>query len=196
MQPVASAGPIFQMLAPSGPFQGNDGADRADRLFQGVGEDLARQGVVDGLAVDGCRLPGIKTQHAQHALFGAAGTADRCAHVQRVQRTQLIEMLLDEIGELEQQVLALVRLDLAPRPLEGPARSRNRGVDVLLIAFGNGGQQFAGGGIAGLKRLAGCGVHPLAIDQHFFVAAVGIGVTIDRNRLSLSHGEPFLFSDF
>jgi hypothetical protein len=40
-------------------------------------------------------------------------------------------------GELQQQILALERLDLAPRPLESTAGSGDGAIDILGIAFGN-----------------------------------------------------------
>jgi len=77
------------------------------------------------------RLPRVIAQHAEHAELVAAGAADRRAHVERVELRQLLEILLDEIGELEQQALPLERLDLAPRPFEGAAGGGDRAIDVL-----------------------------------------------------------------
>ncbi|MEA2869466.1 MAG: hypothetical protein QOE39_4181, partial [Bradyrhizobium sp.] len=134
--------------------------------FQRVREYLARQRVLDGLAVQRGRLPCVISEHAEHAQLVAAGTADRRAHIERVELRKLLEILLDEIGELEQQVLPLERLDLAPWSFEGAARRGNRAVDVFRVAFGNGREQFAGGGVVRLEALAGSGVDPFAVDQH------------------------------
>ncbi len=112
------------------------------------------------------RLPGVVAQHAEHAQLVAAGAADRRAHVEGVELRQFLEILLDEIGELEQQGLPLERLDLAPRSLEGAAGRGDRAVDVLGIALGDGGEQFAGRRIMRLEFLAGGGVDPFAVDQH------------------------------
>ena len=68
----------------------------------------------------------------------AAGAADRRAHVERIELRKLLEIFLDEIGELEQQRLPLKWLDLAPRPFEGAARGGDRAVDILGIALGDG----------------------------------------------------------
>ena len=105
-----------------------------------------------------------------------------------VELRQLLEILLDEVGELEQQVLPLERLDLAPRPFEGAASGGDRAVDVLRVALGDRRQQFAGGGIVGLEALAGGGVDPLAVDQHLLVGPVGERMARDRNSLRHSHG--------
>ena len=73
MQPVAMAGPIFQTLAASGPFHGNDRADDADRLLQRVGENFAGQRVLDGLAMQRGRLSGVIAEHAEHAQLCCRG---------------------------------------------------------------------------------------------------------------------------
>ena len=103
MQPVASAGPIFQIDAVERAVPRDDRADDADRLLQREGEDLARQRVLDRLAVDGGRHAGVVAQHAERALAVAARAADRRAHVERVEQRQLVDVLLDQVGELEQQ---------------------------------------------------------------------------------------------
>src|SRR5271167_592944 len=72
VQPVASAGPIFQMHAPSGPFQGMIVADDAHRFLQCVGKILARKRVLDRLAMDRGRHTGIPAQHTENPLPGAA----------------------------------------------------------------------------------------------------------------------------
>src|SRR6185437_16383141 len=122
---------------------GNDGADDADRLLQRVGEYLTGQRVLDGFTVDRGRLSRVIAQHAEHAELVAAGAADRRPHVERVELRQFLEILLDEIGELEQHVLPLERLDLAPGPLEGTPGGGNRAIDVLGITLGHRCEQFA-----------------------------------------------------
>src|SRR5207253_852687 len=110
---------------------GDDGADDADRLLQRVGEYLAGQRVLDGLAMQRGGLARIITQHAEHAQPVAAGAADRRAHVERVELRQFLKILFDEVGEFQQQALPFERLDLAPRPFEGAAGGHDRAVDVL-----------------------------------------------------------------
>ena len=174
----------------------NDRADHADRFLQRVGEDIAGQRVLDGLAMQRGRLPGVISEHAEHAQFVAPGAADRRAHVQRIELRELLEVFLDEIGELEQQRLALERLDLAPRSFEGAARGGDRAVDVLGIALGDRGQQLAGGRIVGLEALAGGRIDPFAVDQHLLVGAIRIRMTRDRYRLRYCHvGSPLMSID-
>ena len=107
VQPVASAGPIFQTDAPSGPFQGMIAPTTPTGSFKRVGENLAGQRILDGLAVQRGRHAGVVAQHAENAAARARGAADRRAHVEGVEQAQLVEMPLDEVGELEQHLLAL-----------------------------------------------------------------------------------------
>src|SRR6185436_21017149 len=123
----------------------------------------------------------------EHAKLVAAGAADRRAHVEGVELRQLLEILLDEIGKLQQQRLPLEWLDLAPRPLERPAGGGDRTVDILDIAFGDGRQQLAGGGIMRLEFLAGGSVHPFSVDQHLLVGTIRVMIARNRNCLRDSH---------
>jgi hypothetical protein len=97
-------------------------------------------------------------------------------------------MTLDQIGKLQQQRLALIRLELAPRPFERLARRGDGPIDVLRVALGHGGEEFAGRWVAALEGLARRGVDPLAVDEHLFHGAVCKRMTADRNRLGLGHG--------
>ena len=133
-------------------------------------------------------LAGVIAQHADGAQAIGAGAAERRAHVERVELRQFVEILLDEVGELEQQVLPLERLDLAPGPFEGAAGGGDRAVDVFLVALGDGCEQFAGGGVVGLEALARGGIDPLPVDQHLLVGPVGERMARDRNSLRHSHG--------
>src|SRR5262249_3245231 len=128
-------------------------------------------------------------QHAEHPLFGAAGAADRCAHVDRVQQAQLVVVLVDDVGDLEQQRLALIGLELAPWTLESGARSGNGPVDILLVAFGYGREQIAGGRVTALEGFAGGGSDPLAVYQHAFdIATSDKGMPGSFDCLRHSHG--------
>src|SRR3546814_14763036 len=104
------------------------------------------------------------------------GPADRRAHVERVEPAQLLEVLLDEIGELQQQGLALERLHPAPRALEGAAGRCYGAVYVLGVALGDGGENLSGGGVVAFEGLAAGGVDPFPVDQHPPHAACEIGV--------------------
>ncbi|MGY4433468.1 hypothetical protein ACVWWO_005945 [Bradyrhizobium sp. F1.13.1] len=138
--------------------------------------------------MDRCGLAGIIAQHADGAQTIGAGTAERRAHVERVELRQFVEILLDEVGKLQQQVLPLERLDLAPGPFEGAASGSDRTVDIFLVALGNGCEQFAGRGVMGLEALAGGSIDPLPVDQHLLVGPVGERVARDWNSLRHSHG--------
>ena len=133
------------------------------------------------------RLAGIIAKHAEHAQPHASGSADWRAHVERVERTQLIEIPLDEICELEENLLPLVRLEFAPRAFERLAGGCHCAVDIFGIAFRDRGQQLAGRRIAAFEVLAGSSVDPFAVDQHLFEGAVREGVTRHRNSFGLGH---------
>ncbi len=76
------------------------------------------------------------------------GARDRRAHVVGVERRQFLDVLLDQLGELEQERLPFGRLPLAPRPREGLARRGDGTIDVLLVAFRHVGKKLA---VAGLR---------------------------------------------
>jgi hypothetical protein len=114
--------------------------------------------------MDRRRLPGIVAQHADGAQPAAAGAADRRAHVEGVERRQLIEMPLHQIGEFQQQILPLERLELRPGTVEGAARRLHRAVDILGIAFGDPGQHLAGRGVDRPEAFARGGFQPFAVD--------------------------------
>jgi hypothetical protein len=94
---------------------------------------------------------------------------------------------LDKVRELQQNLLALERLELAPSAFKGPSRRRNRPVDVLGISFGHGREQFARRRVAAFKVLAGRGVYPFAVNQHPFERTVRKRVPRQWNRLCLGH---------
>src|SRR4029077_21144442 len=131
--------------------------------------------------------PALVARHAKDAQPRAAGPADRRAHVEGVERTQLVAMAVDQIGKLQQNLLALIRLELAPRPFERLACRSDCAVDVFGVALRHGGEQFAGRGIAAFKMLAGRGVPPFAVDEHLFVGAVRIRMAAHWNGFSLGH---------
>jgi hypothetical protein len=63
-------------------------------------------------------------------------------------------MTLDQVGELEEHLLALVRLELAPRTLERLAGGSHRAIDIFGIAFCHRRKQLAGGRVAAFETLA------------------------------------------
>jgi hypothetical protein len=145
-------------------------------LLQGVGENLAGQRILDGLPVERCCHAGVVAQHPQHAAARAGGAADRRAHVEGVEQAQFVEMLLDQVGELEEHLLAFVGLDLRPRALESAPGCTDCPIDVLGIALRYHREGFAGRRVDALERLAGCCRYPLAVDQQELRLAVQEGM--------------------
>jgi hypothetical protein len=100
------------------------------------------------------RHAGVVAQHADGALAVVARAADGCAHVVGVERRQLLDVLLDQVGELQQHGLPLGRLPLAPWAGECLARRGDGAVDVLAVTLGDVRQKLAGRGIAAFEGLA------------------------------------------
>src|ERR1051326_4580517 len=117
VQPVASAGPTFQTVAPKGPFHGMIAPTTPTGSFKVY--DTYSPGIefLDRLAMYRHRHSGVPTQHAQHSPASTACAVDRRAHIQRVEEAEFVEMLLDQIGQFQQDLLPLVGLHLAPSPI-------------------------------------------------------------------------------
>jgi hypothetical protein len=96
-------------------------------------------------------------------------------------------MSLDQIGKLQQYLLTLIRLELAPRPFKGFASGRNCTVDVFGITLRDCREQFTGCRISAFEALARRGIDPFAADQHLLEGAVCVGMTGKRNRLCRGH---------
>src|SRR5690606_29213576 len=164
----------------------HDLPDHADRLAQHVAEPLARRRNLVGLALDLGRPAGLIAQLADRPAFvGNPGELDRPAGSRRLGRRQFLAVGSDQVGERVEQPRPLVRLHLAPRPLERGARRSDSGIDVRLPATGDIGQLFAGGRVLGRERLAALRLAPLAADQHLadFAApalAEGFEAGLDR----------------
>lgn len=73
-------------------------------------------------------------------------------------------MLLDEVGELEEEAAALGGVHVAPG-LEGAAGGLDGDVHVGLVGLLDLGDDLARGRVDGLEGLAREGVDPLAVDQ-------------------------------
>ena len=114
--------------------------------------------------MDRRRKAGIEPQQAHRAALRRHRARDGPAHVERVDHGELFEVPVDEVGQLEQQRLALERLELAPRAFEGPARGSDREVDIGGAGLGDLRELFACGGIGRLEGLAGGGRDSFAVD--------------------------------
>jgi ParB family chromosome partitioning protein len=94
----------------------------------------------------------------------------RLAHVARLELRELLRVFLEHVGELVQELRALLRCRVEPRG-QRLRRARDRAIDVLGAAARNLGDDLAGRRIDHLHRLAGGGVDEFAADE----ALVGRG---------------------
>ena len=111
---------------------GDDLADHADRLPQRVGKEIAanRHGPPFDL-VGPARIVAQRVRDAGHV---ALRVADRLAAVERLERGQLVGILLDQVGQLEEQPAPIGGVHRAPRPgFQAPSRGLDGLVDVGLV---------------------------------------------------------------
>ena len=121
----------------------------------------------DGLAVDLVGPAGVVAEAVDHQRqVGVAALADRLAVVERLQLGQLVDVLLDQVGELVHQAAAVAGVHLAPGAgVERLAGGLDRQVDIGGIPLGDLGDDFLGRRVDRLERLAADAVAPLAVDQ-------------------------------
>ena len=140
-------------------------ADHADGFAHdhGHGSVAGRgSGVVD--LVDQLGVPADGVNRFRH-VDGLA-LADRLAAVQRFQHRQLVGVVFQQLGELLQHVLAVVRLHLRPGARFEHALGRSHSdVDVVDVASRDFGQLFACGRVGGDKRTTGDGIAELTVDE-------------------------------
>src|SRR5262245_46581371 len=137
--------------------------------------------------MDRSRLASVVAQHAEYAQACAFGPTDRRAHVERVECAEFVKVALDQVGQFQQDLLAFIRLELAPWPFNRRARGRDSTIDVLCVTFCNGCQQLAGRWIAAREGLPGNGLNPFAVDQHLLDGSVRIRMTGQWDRVGYSH---------
>ena len=144
---------------------GNDGANDADGLLDGVRKKSAGNRVFNGLALDGSSKASVETDHARHALLVQRTARDRHAHVQRIEHGEIVVVLLDQVSQTQQQTLALDRLGFSPRAFKGaPCRGNGR-IDVFLGTLGDMRQQITRCRVRGGKCATGQRGNPFPVDQ-------------------------------
>lgn len=74
-------------------------------------------------------------------------------------------MLLEEIGELYEELATVLWGDLSPASLEGLASGGHSDVDILLRGFLNGADDLLVRWVNGLKGLVVDTLDPLAVDE-------------------------------
>ena len=151
-----------------GEVPGDDLGDDADRLPDGVGEEVA--GKRDGDS--GSEGLGGPAAHVAEEVdgegdVGDAGDGDGLAVVERFELGELVGVLLEEVGELPEELAAFGGAHGRPGTgVEGAAGGANGDVDVDVVSFGNLADLLAGSGVVDGEGLAGGGGDELSVDQH------------------------------
>ncbi len=111
---------------------------------------------------------GIIAEAVDHQRqIGGAALADRLAVIQRFELGELVEMRLDQVGELVHEPSPVAGIHRAPRSgFKRLARGLDREIDIGRIPFGHLGDHLLRSRVDCFKRLATLAVAPLAIDQH------------------------------
>ena len=148
-----------------GEVPGDHRPHHADRLADDQAEGV-RTGRRDGVEdlVDRLREPAVGPDGIRDVDL--AGVGDRLAALERVEERELLEVRLEQVGEAEEDLLALGRG--APRPapvVECPARRPDRGIDVGRAARRDRRDRPARGRVLGHERLARRGVLELPVDE-------------------------------
>ena len=137
----------------------------------------AADGRVDGLAVDIRGQSGVVAQEVDERLDSEGKVlADRLAHLQHVEEPQLPVASLDEVGQVEEDILALRRRVARPWALEGGTGGLDGPVDVLDAAVGDLREPCARRRVHRRERLAVRGLDPLAVDE------MSLGATVEKRR--------------
>src|SRR5262249_34161237 len=93
------------------------------------------------------------------------------AVVERLQLGELVLMLLDEIGNTQQDFRPFSRLLMRPRAfVKGFACSLYRALDVLRVTFGNRCEGLGGGRVDCHEGFSRGRIDPFAADEHLLVA--------------------------
>ncbi len=142
----------------------------SDRFPQRVGQELAARhvgnGQADGVAFELRRPAGHvpKQIRGQRDVCGPSDR-DRLAVVQRLEFRELLAMLGNEIADPPHNLAPRGRSHATPRPLERSSGRSHRKIDVRDVAFGDGGENLAGGRVQRLERLVGFGIDPSSVDE-------------------------------
>lgn len=128
-------------------------------VVEGVGSG------VDNLALDLVGPAGVVSQAADDVCDISSGHADGLAVVERLNGGKGADLALNKVGELVQELAAVLGSDGPPCALEGLAGGGDGNVNVLLSTLVDGADDFLGGGIDDLEGLALCSLHELIVDE-------------------------------
>jgi hypothetical protein len=132
-------------------------------LGSGVVEHLGSN--INGLALDLVGPTTVVSEAANNSTDIATGVGDGLSVVERLNSGEEVEVLLSEVGELEEEVASGLGSGLPPLALESLAGSGDSQVDILLGTLADGGDDLLGGGVDNLELLLVDTLNPLAVDE-------------------------------
>lgn len=135
---------------------------RAYRLRPGVVEHVGVN--IVGLALNLVCPTTIVPYAANDGTDITTGHVDGLAIVERLDSSQQVCVLLEQIGQLQQQASPLGGGSLLPRALECLAGGSYGQVDILLVTLVNLGDNLLGGGVDNVELLLVDRLDPLAVN--------------------------------
>ncbi len=173
--PAASAGPHLPDRHHQRVVPGADAADDPDRLAPDH-RRVALDVLAGRLALEVAGGAGEEAEVVGRERHLVARGHERLADVHRLELRELLGVLVHHVGELVEELRALLRRLLEPLR-RGGLRRLDRAVDVLGAAARHLGDRLAGRGRDHLHRLAGGRVGELAADQDLVLRCGGAHVS-------------------
>jgi len=133
------------------------------RLGSGVVEHLGSN--INGLSLDLVGPTTVVSEAANDGTDITTGVGDGLSVVERLNSGEKVEVLLSEIGELEEEVASDLGRSGSPLALESLAGSGDSQVDILLGTLADGGDDLLGGGVDNLELSLVDTLNPLAADE-------------------------------
>jgi len=117
------------------------------------------------LALDLIRPAAIVPQAASDGAHITLGHGKSLSIIKRLNSTQEVYVLLNQVGEVDQELASIFRGHLAPRALECLASRGDGNVDILLGGLVDGGDDLFGGRVDDLEGLAIDAFDELVVDE-------------------------------
>ncbi len=166
---------------------GDDGPHHANRLAHRICRDIARERIRDGHARQIDRHGGIIVDHLLGKGDAGFGATDRRAHFDGIEKGELFAIFADQRGQFQENLLALVRRETAPRSLKRGPSCRNGDVDVPRLSSCQDGHHVPARRIERRESLTGLGVDPLAVYEQSIGFRLELG---PGDRVCWGHGIP------
>lgn len=120
---------------------------------------------VDNLALDLVGPASVVSQASSDHTNITLGHTKSLAIIERLNSSDKIQVLLDQIGELNQQLASVLWCLLSPGSLECLAGGSYCNIDILLGGLGDGADNFLSSGVDGLESLSVDTLNPFVVDE-------------------------------